>query len=186
VLLHAPTTCHCAFITLHYSLYYITLRYKMTPLWGAFMLQAFLFYPLPSALAVCPSCTLHGSHPASSLVPTAAAGQSCMCLQGGQTCMACHCVWSSRQNPCPSSPAYSDHRMQHHLAHGSYHHACLQLIRISEASEVHIHVKDFAAARFAAASCCNTLHSTCCMQECHALCAQVDLCVHAALSTDNT
>jgi hypothetical protein len=24
--------------------------------------------------------------------------------------------------------------------HGSYHHACLQQIRISEASEVHIHV----------------------------------------------
>jgi hypothetical protein len=36
--------------------------------------------------------------------------------------------------------------MQHHLAHGSYHHACLQLIRISKASEVQIHVKDFAAA----------------------------------------
>jgi hypothetical protein len=38
--------------------------------------------------------------------------------------------------------------MQHHLTHGSYHHACLQLIRISEASEVQIHVKDFAAASF--------------------------------------
>jgi hypothetical protein len=56
VLLHAPTTCHCAFSTLHYSLYYITVHYKTTPVWGAFMLQAFLFYPLPSALAVCPSC----------------------------------------------------------------------------------------------------------------------------------
>jgi hypothetical protein len=63
---------------------------------------------------------------------------------------------------------------------------CLQLMRISEASEVQIHVKDFAAASCVAASCCNTLHSTCCMQERHALCAHVDFCVHLALPKDNT
>jgi hypothetical protein len=49
--------------------------------------------------------------------------------------------------------------MQHRLAHGSYHHANLQLIRISEASEIQIHVNDFAAASFVATTCCNTLHS---------------------------
>ena len=49
-------TCNYSLSLLHYSLCYITLNYKMTPVWSAFMLQAFLFYPLPSALAACPSC----------------------------------------------------------------------------------------------------------------------------------
>jgi hypothetical protein len=74
--------------------------------------------------------------------------------------------------------------MQHHLAHGSYHHAYLQLIRISEASEVKIHVKAFAAASYVA----TTYNSTaplctpnCNMHTCHTHCEQVDPRVHSAL-----
>ena len=100
---------HATVLSLHYITLSITLHYiTKRPLFGVLSCcKLFCFIlcrvPWPCVLL---ACTLHGSHPASSLVPTAAAGQSCMCLQGGQTCMACHCVWSSRQNPCPSSPAY--------------------------------------------------------------------------------
>jgi hypothetical protein len=72
--------------------------------------------------------------------------------------------------------------MQDHVAHCSYHHACLQLIRISEASVVQIHVKAFAATWLYLPA---TTH---CPPKCimhHTLHALIAICVHSALSKHN-
>jgi hypothetical protein len=152
--------------------------------WGVFMLQAFLFYP-----AECLGCV-----PFLHVLFMAPTRLLFWFLQQQQVSHACACKAAKHAWPATVCTAAAKIYALAVLVSKSFACSttwrmvatCLQLSRISEASEVQIHVKDLAAASCVAASCCTTLHSTCCMQERHALCAHVDFCVHLALPKDNT
>ena len=100
------------------------------------MLQASLFDLLLNlALPVCFCMCSSRLPPGFFFQPTAAAGESCVCLQwclwqACQTSIACCCVWSSRATPCNSMAHCQEYNLHLIMQHARCH-ACLLIISIS-------------------------------------------------------
>jgi hypothetical protein len=111
---------------------------------ASFLFDLLLNLALPVCFCMCSSRLPPGFF----FQPTAAAGESCVCLQwclwqACQTSIACCCVWSSRATPCNSMDHCQEYNLHPIMQHASCH-ACLLIISISEASKVN-HVKAYAA-----------------------------------------